>query len=257
MSTTSSSSILKIINVIAVAIVVIVNSIAGAVGLNGHLTGQISNLYPNLFVPAGITFSVWGVIYALLVLFVAFQALPSTKDSPFQKKVGFLFILSCIFNVAWLFSWHWGYLMLSVLVMFALLATLIAIYLRLDIGRGSASRRERLFVWLPFSVYLGWITVAPIANVAAALVSIGWNGLGLSQVTWTVLVLVVALVITLAVIFTRKDIGYSAVILWALLGIWLNQSAISQIALTTEISAIIIVLALLFVYFVPRLRNGK
>lgn len=141
--------------------------------------------------------------------------------------------------------------------MFALLATLIAIYLRLDIGRGSASRRERLFVWLPFSVYLGWITVAPIANVTAALVSVGWNGLGLGDVTWTILVLAVALIITLAVIFTRKDIGYSAVIVWAVLGIWLKQSANSQIVLTTEIIAIVIVLALVSVYLMPRLRSGK
>jgi benzodiazapine receptor len=257
MSITSTSSILKITNIVAFAIVVIVNSFAGAVGLNGYLTGQISDLYPNLFVPAGITFSVWGAIYLLLGLFVVFQALPSTKNSPFQKKIGYLFILSCIFNIAWLISWHWSYLPLSVVVMFALLATLIAIYLRLDIGRGSASRMERLFVWLPFSVYLGWITVAPIANVTAALVSIGWNGLGLSNVTWTVLVLAVALVITLAVIFTRKDIGYSAVIVWALLGIWLKQSAISEIALTTEICAIIIVLALVVVYLMPRLRSSK
>lgn len=257
MSITSSSNILKITNIVALAIVVIVNSFAGTVGLNGHLTGQISDLYPNLFVPAGITFSIWGAIYLLLGAFIVFQALPSTKNSSFQKKIGFLFILSCIFNIAWLICWHWGYLPLSDVVMFALLATLIAIYLRLDIGRGSASRRERLFVWLPFSVYLGWITVAPIANVTATLVSIGWNGLGLSDITWTVLVLAVALVITLAVIFTRKDIGYSAVIVWAVLGIWLKQSAISQIALTTEICAIIIVLALVSVYLMPRLRGGK
>ncbi|MGA2573677.1 MAG: hypothetical protein ABSF36_05645 [Candidatus Methanomethylicaceae archaeon] len=257
MSTTSSSSILKITNIVALAIVVIVNSIAGAVGLNGHLTGQISDLYPNLFVPSGIIFSIWGVIYLLLGLFIVFQALPSTKNSLFQKKIGYLFILSCIFNVAWLICWHWGYLPLSDVVMFALLATLIAIYLRLDIGHGLVSRRERLCVWLPFSVYLGWITVAPIANVTATLVSIGWNGLGLSDITWTVLVLAVALVITLAVIFTRKDIGYSAVIVWALLGIWLKQSAISQIVLATEICAIIIVLALLVVYLVPRLRSSK
>jgi hypothetical protein len=141
--------------------------------------------------------------------------------------------------------------------MFALLASLIAIYLRLDVGRGSASLREKLCVWLPFSVYLGWITVAPIANVTAMLVSIGWNGLGFSEVTWTVLVLVVALAITLAVIFTRKDIGYSAVILWALLGIWLKQSAIPEIALTTEICAVIIALALVVVYLMPRIRSRK
>jgi len=128
--------------------------------------------------------------------------------------------------------------------MFALLATLIAVYMRLGIGKTSATLKEGVFVHLPFSVYLGWITVASIANVSSALVSIQWGGFGLANDTWAVLVIAVALIITLAVIATRKDVAYSLVLVWALVGIDVNQNAYQNIVIAAAASAIIIVVAL-------------
>ena len=170
-------------NIAAFIVTLAVNGLAGTTVLNGRTTAQVSDLYSNPFTPAGYVFAIWAVIYTLLLVFVVYQALPKQKDKPFQKQIGALFILSSVFNVVWLFLWQYDYIALSVVVMFALLATLVAIYLRLGIGKSSAPLSEKLAVHLPFSVYLGWITVASIANVAAALVSLGWSGFGLSAET--------------------------------------------------------------------------
>jgi len=250
------SPLLRGANILAFIVTVAVNSLAGAVGLNGITTGAVSDLYPNLITPAGYVFSIWGVIYVLLLAFAVFQALPSHKYDEFHNKIGLLFLASCAANILWLFLFHYGYVALSVPVMFLLLASLIAIYLRLDVGRASVPMRERLCVHLPFSVYLGWITVAYIANMAAALVSIGWDGLGLGDVSWTVLVIIVALAITLGMIFTRRDVGYSAVIVWALGGIIVKQGGIQDIVTTAVAGILVIAVALVVAVFWSRRGRG-
>lgn len=241
----------------AFLVTIIVNGLANTAVLNGKTTGEVSDIYPTLVTPAGYVFSIWGLIYALLAAFVIFQALPSQKQKPFQKQIGALFILSCVFNVVWLFLWQYEYITVSVVLMFALLATLIAIYLRLNIGRSSVPARERLAVHLPFSVYLGWITIATIANVAAALVAVNWDGFGLSAETWAVAIIIIALIITLLVTFTRRDVAYSLVVIWALAGIAVKQSASQNIVTTAEVCIAVIAVALAATIVTVRLRRRK
>jgi hypothetical protein len=136
-----------------------------------------------------------------------------------------------------------------------LLASLIAIYLRLNIGKSAVSLREKLAVQTPFSVYLGWITIASIANVAAALVSVNWNGFGINQETWAILIIAVALLITLLVVAMRRDVAYGLVIIWALVGIAVNQSGSQNIVMIAEISAGIVAVALAASILLRRLRN--
>jgi benzodiazapine receptor len=255
MSNSGKTLLLQSLNVVAFAVTVIVNVLASSLALNGVTTAEVSDLYSTLVTPAGYVFSIWGVIYTLLLFFAVFQALPSQREKPFLRQISVLFVLSCVFNVVWLFLWHYDQIVLSVVLMFALLATLIAVYMRLGIGKVSATRRERVFVHLPFSVYLGWITVATIANVASALVSIQWDGFGLANDVWAVLVIAVALLITLAVIATRKDVAYSLVLVWALVGIAVNQSAYQNIVLAVAASAVIILVALAVVLAVSKLKK--
>lgn len=243
--TSSKNLILQGSNVGAYLILVVVNALANILPLNGKTTAEISDLYPTLFAPAGYVFSIWSVIYILLLIFVVFQALPGQREKPFLRKISYLFVLSSIENILWLFLWHYEQIILSLVPMFALLGTLIAIYLRLQIGQSDVSLKEKLYVHLPFSVYLGWITVAPIANVASALTAINWDGWGLSDVTWTILVIIVAMIVTLAVIITRRDVAFSLVILWALIGIIVKQIENQSIAITAGISAIMIAVTLI------------
>jgi hypothetical protein len=241
---------------VAFVLTVLVNGLAGSTTiLGGKNTAQISDAYPTLITPAGYVFSIWGVIYVLLGVFVVFQALPSEKGKDYQKRIGWLFVLSSLLNIAWLFLWQFEHLSLSVVLMFLLLASLIAIYLRLGIGKSAVSLREKLAVQTPFSVYLGWITIASIANVAVTLVSVNWDGFGISQETWTILIIAVALLIALLVVATRRDVAYGLVIIWALVGIALNQSGNQNIAMIAEISAGIVAVALAASILLRRLRN--
>ncbi len=123
--------------------------------------------------------------------------------------------------------------------MLVLLGCLLGIYLRLDIGKSDAGNREKYMVHLPFSVYLGWITIATIANVTALLVDAGWNNFGMGEQFWTVLLIAVGIVIALAMLFTRRDIFYCLVVDWAILGILLKRLADPQPVQSVIIAAII------------------
>ena len=237
---TKNSGLLKWLNIIAFVAVVLVNGLAGSTTLiGGQDTAQVSDNNFTLITPAGYTFAIWGIIYTLLGLFVIYQALPSDKGKT-TEKVDWFFILSCIANICWLFLWQFEYLAVSVVLMFLLFASLLKVYLNLGISKSSISWRERIAVHAPFSVYFGWITIASIANVAAALVSVGWNGLGLSEETWGILVILIALLITTLVVITRRDVAYGLVIVWALIGISSGQSGNQNIALLTQISAVVV-----------------
>lgn len=249
------NSLLRAGNIASLIAALIINGLAGTTLLNARTTADVSAAYPTLITPAGYVFSIWGIIYILLAAFAIYQALPSQKNKPYQKQIGALFILSNILNSIWLFLWQYDFITVSVVVMFALLASLIAIYVRLGIGKTKTPLKERLLVHVPFSVYLGWITIASIANVASALVSVGWGGFGLSAETWAIAVLALALIIALAMILTRRDIAYTLVIVWALAGIAINQTAYPNIVLTAEVAIAVIVVALVSTLVFYRVRR--
>jgi benzodiazapine receptor len=252
----NNSVLLKWTNIVAFVLTVIVNSLAGSTTLLGGVnTAEISDSNPTLITPAGYVFSIWGIIYVLLGVFVIFQALPSQREKEYTKKIGWLFVLSSLANIVWLFLWQYEILSVSVVLMFLLLATLIAIYLRLNIGKSAVSLREKLAVHMPFSVYLGWITIASIANVSVFLVSENWDGFRISAETWATLIIIVALIIAILVLATRKDIAYGLVIIWALVGIAVKQSGNQNIVILTEASAIIVLIALATTILLSKLKR--
>ena len=218
------------INLLAVVVTLAVNGLANALPLNGLNTGQISDRFQVYFVPAGYVFSIWGLIYLGLIAFGIYQLLPSQAANPRLRGVGYLFALSCLANIAWLFLWHYLLFPLTLVAMLALLLLLAASYLRLGIGRGRCSAAETWLVNVPFSVYLGWITVATIANVTTLLSYLNWNGWGLAPEVWTIIMLAVATGIVAALILTRHDLGYALVIVWAYVGIAGKQSATPVVA---------------------------
>jgi hypothetical protein len=138
--------------------------------------------------------------------------------------------------------------------MAGLLGVLITIYRRVNIGKAKAPFREKLLVHAPFSVYLGWITIATIANVSLALVSVNWDGFGINPQTWALIVLGVALIIAFAVIVTRRDIAYSLVIIWALAGIVIKQSMYGNIVTVAEIGIVLVLVVLALILIAYRLK---
>jgi hypothetical protein len=224
---------LSILNLLGFLGTVVVNGLANALPINNMTTGELSDLYPNLFVPAGLTFAIWGLIYVLLAIFVIYQLIPSVRRDAqkvyFVQRIGLLFFISCLANIGWIFAWHYEIVPLSLILMLILLGCLIAIYLRLNIGKSEATKTEKYLVHLPFSVYLGWITIATIANVTALLVDINWNTWGLGEEFWAVAVIIVGIAIALSVLVTRKDIYYCLVVDWALAGILMKRLSVTTV----------------------------
>lgn len=229
----------------SIVLTIIVNALANILPLNGQNTGEISDRFDVYFTPAGYVFSIWGLIYIGLIAYVIFQALPSQRENPRLRAIGWWVVVGGLANSAWIFLWHYEIFPLTIVAMLILLATLIITYLRLGVNRVKVSTGERLAVHLTFSVYLGWITVATIANVTSLLDYLKWNGFGISEVAWMWIILAAVLVIALRMNFTRRDIGYALVILWALAGIGLKHAAVPGVATPAWIVFALVALTLI------------
>jgi len=228
------------INLLSMVLALTVNILASALPLNGQNTGEISDRFQVYFVPAGYVFSIWGIIYIGWIALTIFQFQRSQRASPRLRRLGYLFALSNLANAAWLFCWHYNQFGLSVLVMLALLGLLIASYLRLDVNRSSVSRFEYWSVDILFSVYLGWITVATVANISDWLYYIGWDAFGISAQVWAVVMLCVASLLGLAMAITRRDTGYLVVLLWAFIGIAVKQTSAPLVMVSAWMAAMFI-----------------
>jgi hypothetical protein len=216
----------QIVNIVAAVVTIIFNILANALPLNGLNTGDISDRFEVFFVPAGYVFSIWGLIYIGLVAFAVFQALPSQRENPRLVRLGYWFAVSCLANIGWLISWHYEYFAASPFILAALAILLIVSYLRLEIGRSRVSTAERWCVQIPFSIYLGWATVATIANVTSALYFLGWGGWGIAPEAWAAIMLGVATVVGVLVFLTRRDFAFVLVLIWAFAGIAVKHSTV-------------------------------
>lgn len=252
---------LSFLNLVGFLAIVIVNALAVILPINNRTTQELSDKYPNLFVPAGLTFSIWGIIYILLAFFIVYQLIAAFKEKIGEKglfeKIGVIFFISAVLNVGWILAWHYEIVWLSLVIMLMLLASLLAIYLRLKIGKSGARASEKVFGHIPFSVYLGWITIATIANTTALLVKMGWDRFGLSEQFWTVLVIAVGIVIALAVLFIRNDIFYCLVVDWAFIGILIKRLGDKTTPALSVIITIIIGLAVITIGIIVQKIRSK
>jgi benzodiazapine receptor len=234
----SKDSIRQIVNALAVLGTIVMNGLANALPLNGQLTGEISDRFRVFFVPAGYVFSIWGLIYIGLLAFAVFQALPSQRQNAALRRIGYWPTLSGVANVAWLFLWHYNLFGWTLVAMLLLLASLLAIYMRLGIGRSpAAGAGERWAVRLPFSIYLGWITVATLANVTDVLYLTVWDGFGIGPETWAAILLVLATLVAVAMAVTRRDAAYILVLTWAFAGIAVAQAGVPLVSNVAWITA--------------------
>lgn len=245
----------QILNLVGLVLMLVVNILANALPINNISTGAVSDSIPSLFTPAGYVFSIWGVIYLALIGFGIFQALPKQKDNPRLERVGLWFFISSLFNSAWIFAWHYGQFALSVILMLGLLVSLLMTYLRAGIVKLSSMKdsnnsrearvAEYVFIDLPFGIYLGWISVATIANISSLLVVLGWGGFGLSAATWTIIMLVIGAILGILMILLRHEVAYALVIIWAFLGIYVSRVDQPAVQITALVTAVLVTLVLL------------
>lgn len=231
----------------SILVTLVVNGLANALPLNGYNTGQISDQFKVYFVPAGYVFAIWGLIYIALIAFAIFQALPAQRQNPRLRAAGWWIVLGGLANSAWIFLWHYQQFPMTLVMMLILLGSLIITYLRLGIGQTKVSKAETWAVQVVFSIYLGWITVATVANITDVLDYLKWNGFGIAPEIWMVIVLLAVLLITTLMIFNRRDLPYTLVILWALAGISVKFAAVSAVATPTWIVFGLVALVLIYV----------
>ena len=244
----------QIITVIAVLATIVVNALANILPFNGQETGAISDRFAIYFVPAGYVFSIWGLIYLGLIAYAIFQALPAQRENPRLRSIGGLFLLSSVANIAWIFLWHYEVFPATLPVMLVLLGSLIAIYLRLGTGLTPVSRAETWMVRVPFSVYLGWITVATVANATQLLYFLGWNGGALGPEVWTVIMLAVAVVLAWLMAITRRDVAYLLVLVWAFIGIASKHAGTPVVSNAAWIATVLVAAAVIW-SIVAKLRG--
>lgn len=242
---------IRVLVVVTFIAMIVVNALANLLPINGMDTGGVSDAYPNLFAPAALTFAIWGLIYLLFAGFTFYQLGIINKNDSISKellnKVGIVFSISSIANTLWIFTWHYNIIILSMVLMAIILISLIIIVNA--IKKEPLTLKEKLFVKLPFSICFGWITVATIANMTTLLVSLGWNGFGISETIWTVIILAVGAIIAILTIIRNKDYAYGLVIIWAYIGILIKHISSSGFAgmYPAVITTVIIALALVAV----------
>ncbi len=254
-----TQSRMAIINAVALIMMLIVNGLANTLPLNGQTTGEVSARFPILFTPAPVTFSIWGLIYLFLLAFVVYQLFPAQHTALFLNRIGYWFVLSCVLNCAWLVLWHYERFVLTFIVMLGLLGSLIAIYQHLNIGYRRTSGREKWAVHVPFSLYLGWISVATLANLSVVVYTLNLDSLGLPPLVFTLILVLIATGLAISMMLRRNEIAYPLVIVWALIGIAArHQQALPVIAVLSALLACIILITLVFVRLDknPELLNG-
>ncbi len=236
----------QIANLITVLIALTVNILASALPLNGQNTGEISDRFQVYFVPAGYVFAIWFLIFVGWLAFAIYQFLPAQKESPRLRRLGYVFAISNIANASWLFAWHYNFFGLSVLIMLSLLGLLIVSYLRLDVNQTSASTGERWSIDIPFSIYLGWITVATVANITSWLYSVEWTGLGIAPQTWAIIMIAVASVVGFLMALTRKDAAYLFVLVWSFAGIAAKQTPAPNVVTAAWVGTVLMLVLAIY-----------
>jgi len=232
----------RIIMGLSLIIVLVVNILANSLPINGVTTGEVSDQFPVLFVPAGYVFSIWGLIYMALIGFVIYSFTPKGRENELIDAITGWFVASNLFNAVWIFLWHYQQFALTLIPIFGLLISLVAITLRLRVGRKIRDWVEKLLVAAPFSIYLGWATVAVVANVSQFLYTTGWRGAPLTEAIWTVIMLAIATLLGVLMIFLRREVAYPLVLVWAFVGIWVKHGDTPLVAIAALTLAIVLAL---------------
>lgn len=242
----------QILTIVATVATIAANSLAVVLPLNNLTSQEISDSFDVLFTPAGYVFSIWGVIYLVLIIYSIYQALPAQRDNEALRAISPWYLLASVANIAWIFLWHYQVFGLTIVAMITLLIALLKIYLTLNIGLTAVKPGMKWAVHLPFSIYLGWITVATIANVTALLWLAEWNGLGISPEIWTAIMLVVAVLVAAGMALNRADWAFCLVLAWAFSGIVVENQEISQLVATSATIATVITALLAVISAWPR-----
>ncbi|WP_414565289.1 MULTISPECIES: tryptophan-rich sensory protein [unclassified Anabaena] len=240
----SGDFIRQVATLLAIIGAFLINIISNIMPLNGMSIGEISNtLFNNvLIVPANYAFAIWGLIYLGLFALGIYQFLPNQRQNLDFRNTGYLLVVASISQSVWVYLFLSRLFALSVIAMLLILLSLIGVYVKLEIGKKRVSQIKKWCAHIPISIYLAWISVATVVNVACALYFQEWNGWGISAELWAVIMLFAAFSIAAIIAIQRRDIAYTGVTVWAVVAIALKHWNISLLRNTALILAMALVL---------------
>jgi hypothetical protein len=243
--------------------VIAVNALANILPINGYNTGQVSAFYPNAFVPAGFTFSIWGVIYLLLLSYTIGFTYYSLKRQAYPKafvfieRINIYFLLTCVFNMSWIIAWHYLQIEISVVIMLLFLITLIQLFLKTKTTAHDLNLTQRFILQNPFIVYLGWISVATIANITALLVAYKWTAFSIAPVYWSAAMILIAILLAVLMLKKFKAIPFALVVAWALWGIYNAQGPAAPILARLTAGGIGLLISAVLFRFIQQFRESR
>lgn len=240
----------QLLNTVALIATIVINYLSNTGIFNGETMATISAKYQNLFTPAGYAFSIWGLIYLGLLGFVIYFG-PLTKQTEVKENVviniGWWFVISCFTNCLWVFAWLYEYIFFTILIMMLLFVSLFKIMQITQVKMRIKNIQNTIFLHLPFSIYSGWISVALIADISAYLKKIHWTGFGISETTWTLIMITTAVFLHLFMIWKREMSAFVLVAVWALVAIAVaNKNEHSIIYLYAIVSALVLLCSVIF-----------
>ncbi|MBG7609264.1 MAG: tryptophan-rich sensory protein [Anaerolineae bacterium] len=240
----------QLITILATLLTITVNGLANALPLNGQGTGEISDRFDIYFVPAGYVFSIWGLIYLGLIVFTIYQALPAQRENELLQKIYPAYWLSNLANTAWIFLWHYEFFSLTLIAMLTILATLLYIYSQMSKASSDLDLNKKWMVKFTFSIYLGWISVATIANMSQVLFFFSWGGWGFPPAAWAVIMIIAATALGLLMRWRENDPLYMLVLVWAFVGIAVSQADTALVANTAWATSALLALAMVVIPFI-------
>ena len=247
-STTKSSLSIAILALFAILSTLTINALSNFFPLKGANIGEISNtVFQGVQItPANYAFAIWGLIYIGLIAYGIYQLRPAQRQDPTIRRVSILLIIACVAQITWVYLFTMRLFWLSVVAMLAILLALISAYLQLGVGKVQVLRDRQWLAHIPLSIYLGWISVVTVVNVASALYISNWDGWGISNTNWTAIMLVVATAIASIVTIQRADIAFSCVFIWAFIAIAIRHLNNPIILITAVLGAIVLGVLLVF-----------
>ncbi len=232
---------LALLNLIFFFIAFTVSSLSQLKFFGGATNGEISDKYSTIFTPAGVTFSIWGVIYLSLFGFTIYKLVQSDRSdacasvSQDLSRIGYLFVINNIATTLWIFAFTYEYLLASMLLIIIQLITLTLIFIRLNLFNNDRLFANKLFTQFPLTIYFAWLCVATIANISLYLVSIQWDGFGIDPSIWAIIMIIVTVLLSVFIIMKKGNPFFGLVIMWALYGIILKRVSIDEIAFSNVI----------------------
>lgn len=236
-------------------VLIVVNFLSNTIPFGGKTMAEVSAQYPTLITPAGYAFSIWGLIYLLLLVFSIFQ-LRRGRESRFYNLIWPFYMLNVAANIAWLFAFQYNAIAVSVVIMLILLYSLIRIFRLFYRFKSKLGTTRRFFFQVPFSLYFGWVSVATIVNIAVLIYSLDIPAFMNHQSLFAISMVIVAAVLGFAILLSKHDYVFGLAITWALVSIWVGQESLPVIT-TAKFAAIGLIATMIYRFAARRVKLSK